>query len=578
MGSGNFTTKIEEILEKVDIVEVVSEYVKLKKCGKSYKSLCPFHPEKTPSFFVHPEKQIFHCFGCGIGGNVIKFLMNIEKISFYEALKLLANKIGIEITKPDDLKESPERKRILKTNEYVANLYNKLLFSNVGKRALEYLYSRNLTEEDINRFLLGFAPSNNFLLKHIEEEGLNKEDFILAALINEEGNEDTFKNRIIFPIFNIKNEIIGFGGRTIEEDVMPKYLNIRENFLFNKSAVLYGINWAKEGIKNKGFVILTEGYFDVLKMYINGFINSVAPMGTAITDLHLNILKKLTERILLLFDGDDAGIRGCLRNLENILKKGFETKICMLPSGFDPDKFLDEYGSSSLQNFMEKAQDFVDFSISINSQIYNPENPKEKAIIVKETIKLISNIPDEIEKYEYLKKLSSKMDIKIEILEETLKKIAEESLIEEEKYLPPYDFQTNEENLLLEIALEDEKYMERLFEYKGKLTERLEKIIQAGENLMRRGLKINPSLLINECEDGEISNFISSVAIKEIEISDHKKEKIFNDCLKKIRRRRLLEEIENYKKKMNEKIERGEDYKEELEKMQKLLYQLKKEG
>ena len=164
MGSEKFNVSVEEILEKIDLVEIVSEYVKLKKSGKSYKALCPFHPEKTPSFFVHPEKQIFHCFGCGIGGNAVKFLMNIEKISFYEALKILAKKAGIEISKSADIKENSEKKKIIKTNEYTATLYNKILFSQYGKRALEYLYKRNLTDEDINNFLLGFAPSNNFLL------------------------------------------------------------------------------------------------------------------------------------------------------------------------------------------------------------------------------------------------------------------------------------------------------------------------------------------------------------------------------------------------------------------------------
>ncbi len=581
MGRSNSNVSAEEVLEKIDIVEIVSEYVKLKKSGKSYKALCPFHPEKTPSFFVHPEKQIFHCFGCGIGGNAIKFLMNIEKISFYEALKILAQKVGIEISKRENIKESAEKKRIFKANEYAANLYNKTLFSPYGKRALEYLYQRALSDEHINKFCLGFAPSNNFLLNKIEEEKLNKEDFILASLLDEEGKEDTFKNRIIFPIYNMKEEIIGFGGRTLDDEVMPKYLNIRENIIFNKSASLYGINWAKESIKSKGFVVLTEGYFDVLKTHIYGYTNSVAPMGTAITELHLNILKKLTDRILLLFDGDDAGIRACMRNLENILKNGFETKICMLPSGFDPDKFIDEYGYESLNNFLSKAQDFIDFSISINSQIYDINNPKEKTIVIKETLKLISNVSDEIERYEFLKKLAEKMDIKIEIVEGYLEKIKRENLTQTSQ-VPLQNLQDNQinaEKFLMEIVLNDRKYWEKLFEYKGKLTDKIEKIIIAAENLNKKNLPVNPSLLINECKDEDISNFISSIAIKENnEIPEAKKEKVFKDCLEKIKKKRLLIEIENLKKRINEKIEKGDNYKEELKEMQNLLYQLKKEG
>jgi len=358
-------------------------------------------------------------------------------------------------------------------------------------------------------------------------------------------------------------------------------LNIRENILFNKSATLYGINWAKEKIKTEGFVILTEGYFDVLKMHINGFVNSVAPMGTAITDLHLNILRKLTDKILLLFDGDDAGIRGCLRNLENILRKGFETKICMLPGGFDPDKFIDEYGKSSLCQFIEKAQDFVDFSISINSQIYDIKTPKGKTSVIKETLKLISNIPDDIERYEFLKALSEKMDIKKEIIEEYFEKITEENLqveYENVSFQNSGNYEMNAEKLLIEILMNDRKYWEKIFEYKGELTDKIEKIIIAGENLHKKGMEINPSLLITECEDEEISNLISSIAIRDDnKIPETKKDKIFNDCLKKIKKKKLLAEIEDYKRKMNEKIEKGDDYKEELNKMQKLLYQLKKE-
>jgi DNA primase len=566
---------VEELLEKVDIVDIVSDYIKLKKAGKNFKALCPFHTEKTPSFFVNPEKQIFHCFGCGIGGNVIKFLMNIEKISFYDALNIIARKAGVEISKKENIREDAESKKILKVNEYTANFYNKLIFSQYGKIALEYLYRRNLNDEHINKFMLGFAPKGNFLLNKIEEEKLNKEDFILAGLIDEEGKEDTFKNRIILPIYNMKNEIIGFGARTIDEEVLPKYLNIRENRLFNKSASLYGINWAKEFIKSSGFAIFVEGYFDVLKMHINGLCNSIAPMGTAITDLHLNMLKKLTDRILLLFDGDDAGIRACMRNLENILKNGFEIKICMLPSGFDPDKFIDEYGIESIRNFIEHSYDFIDFSISVNSQIYDIKSPKAKSIIVKEIVKLISCIPDEIERYEFLKKLSEKMDVKLEILEDYLKK-----KINEEYKINPLKIDRNNqilsaEGLLIEILLNDKRYWEKIFEYKGQLPDRIEKIILTGENLLKRGIEITPNLLIMEIDDNEITNFISSIGIKDDNtIPENKKERIFNDCIKKLKEKKLLVEIENLKKKMNEKIEKGQNYNEELKEIQKLHIQL----
>jgi DNA primase len=565
---------IGQFLERVDIVEVVSDYVKLKKSGKNFKALCPFHPEKTPSFFVNPEKQIFHCFGCGIGGNAIKFLMNIEKISFYEAVNIIAKKMGIEILKRTDIKENLERKKLLKINEYTANFYNRLLFSQYGKIALEYLYKRNLNDEYINKFMLGFAPKGNFLLNKIEEEKLNKDDFILAGLIDEDG-EDVFKNRIILPIYNIKNEIIGFGARAIEEQILPKYLNIKENILFNKSASLYGINWAKEFIKSSGFAIFVEGYFDVLKMHINGICNSIAPMGTAITEMHLNILKKLTDKILLLFDGDDPGIRAGMRNLENILRKGFEIKICMLPAGFDPDKFIDEYGVKSLHNFIEHSYDFVDFAISVNSQIYDIKNPKEKSIVVKEIVKIISNIPDEIERYEFLKKLSEKMEVKLEILEDYLEKKINEGYKSNLNKIEPKNQIFSAEGLLIELLLNDKKYLEKIFEYRGQLTDRIEKIILICENLLKRGLEINPNFLIMELDDEELINFISSVGMKDNNtFSENKKERIFNDCIKKLREKKLLVEIDNLKKRMNEKMVKGQNYNDELKEIQRLHTQL----
>lgn len=572
---------IEELLERVNIVEIVSEYVNLKKSGKNYKSLCPFHPEKTPSFFVSEEKQIFHCFGCGIGGNAIRFLMYMERIPFQEALEILAKKVGFEITKNRvSPEENIEKKKILKANEYALNLYKKTLYSPIGRRALEYLYQRNLSDEDIERFSIGYAPSNNYLLNKINEEKLDKEDFVQASLLDENGLEDVFKNRIIFPIYNIKNEIIGFGGRTLDDEVMPKYLNIRENIVFNKSSCLFGINWAKEKIKESGYVIFVEGYFDVLKMQMSGYINTVAPMGTSISELHLRILKKLTDKVLLIFDGDDAGIRGCLRNLESILRNGFVAKICMLPAGFDPDKFIDEYGISSLSRFIEKSEDFLDFSFSVYSQLYDIKNPREKSTVIRDILKLIVNIPDEIERYEYLKRVAEKMDIKMEFLESILEDIKEKRFYESYNTTKVnFNNSSVHEKLLLEIALNDKKYWEKLVENKNRLTEKMEKIIENSKKLIEKNIKITPSLLIGFCEDEEISSFISSIAVKdEIEISEEKKEKIFKDCLKNVYRKKLLSEIEKWKKVVSQKIEKGENYKEELNKIQELLFELKREG
>ncbi|MCD6407604.1 DNA primase [bacterium] len=565
-------SKVDEIIEKLNIVDVVSEYVKLKKTGKNFKALCPFHEEKTPSFFVSPEKQIFHCFGCGTGGNVIKFLMDIEKISFPEAIKLAAKKAGVDIEFEEGYRENKERKEIIKANEYALKIYSEALFSPSGKVALEYLYERNFDEEKIKRFCLGFAPSGKFLLKRIIEDKLDKTSFIKAGLINEEGEADIFRNRIIFPIFNWKGEVAGFGGRVLDDGI-PKYLNTSENIVFDKSKLLYGINWAKDQIKNKGFAIIVEGYFDVLKLISNGIENCVAPMGTSLTSSHLRFLKRYTDRILLTFDTDEAGIRASLRNLENILREGFEVKVCVLPSGFDPDNFIDEYGIEAFENLLNQSQDFLDFLISVITKMYDMNSPRGKSQAVKECLKFIALIPDEIERDEYLKKLSLTLEVEKKILEEEIEEIAEieEKSFIEENLRKTDSFIPSAETLLLEVLLSDEKYWENFLKWKGKLTERMEKVLVAAETLFKRNMKPTPSNLINNVEDEEVGNWISSVAIncQDKNIEEKKRERIYMDCIKKLRKISL-------KKKIDGKIKNG-IHDEELEELQSLLYELKKE-
>ncbi|MDD3726520.1 MAG: DNA primase, partial [Candidatus Ratteibacteria bacterium] len=364
MEKGTFSSnQLEEIISKLDIVEVISEYLSLKKTGRNFKALCPFHQEKTPSFIVNQEKQIFHCFGCGEGGNVIRFLMKIDNISFPEAVQIAAKKAGVKVVPYGYNKNTgDEGEKIFKANEFAEECYKELLFSPQGRRALDYLIGRNLTEKDIRRFHLGFAPgTKDYLVNKIIEKKLEKRNFINAGLINKEGDTDTFRNRVMFPIFDIRGRIVGFGGRALDEEQQPKYLNTGENEVFSKGKLLYGIHQAKTPIKEKGFVFLVEGYLDVIKLHINGIENVVAPMGTSLTDEHLRFVKRFTERVLLSFDSDEAGINASLRNLESILKMGFETKICMLPVNFDPDRFIDEYGIEAFKKAIGQAMDFIDF-------------------------------------------------------------------------------------------------------------------------------------------------------------------------------------------------------------------------
>lgn len=570
---------LDEITNKLDIVDVISEYLSLKKAGKNFKAVCPFHEEKTPSFFVNPEKQIFHCFGCGIGGNIFKFLMNIENISFPEAVILAAKKAGVEIS-ITAMKSNEEREKIMEVNKTAAEIYNELIFAQQGKRALEYFYKRNLNNEDIKKYLLGYAPyDSDFLIKKIKEKDTNSAQFVKAGLIDIEKGKDFFRNRIIFPIFNIKSDIVGFGARALDDNQMPKYLNTAENPVFNKSWVLYGMNWAKKEIKEKGYVILVEGYFDVLRLHINGIQNCIAPLGTSVTSGHLKLLKRFTDNILIIFDSDQAGIKATMRSIESILQNGFQVKIGALPSGFDPDKFIDEYGVETFKNFLNQSQGFIDFFISMGKQIYDMNLPKEKSTLAKEILLLIAIVPDEIEKEEYIKQLGKKLDIR----EEVLRKSFEEIEKKEEKHSIKKEIEEEilsgkelTESELMEILFIDKDYWGKIWEWQGGLTERIEKVLECAENFKKQNLEIQPSALIGHIQEENISNWLVPIALRERIWDTEKKEHSFRDCIKKLHDICLAERKTEHLKKLGEKQEKGLSYDKELEEIQNILYSIKK--
>lgn len=574
-------SQLDTITAKLDITEIISEYVSLKKTGKNFKALCPFHEEKTPSFIVNPEKQIFHCFGCGIGGNVIKFIMSVEKASFPQAVIIAAKKAGVKINvsgyRPED---EEKQEKLIRVNEFAAECYREALFSTQGKRAMDYLFERNLAEKEISRFSVGFAPnSRDCLSKKAGEKNLDKADFIKAGLLNESGI-DIFRNRIMFPIFDFRGRIAGFGGRALDDDTLPKYLNTGENAVFNKGRLLYGFNWAKESVKEKKFVLLVEGYFDVLKLHCNGIENCVAPMGTSMTDAHLHFLKRFTDKILLVFDSDEAGIRASLRNLESVLAKGFETKICLLPVNFDPDNFIDEYGVDAFKKMMGQSRDFIEFVLNVESQRNDVNTPKGKSAVAREILKFISVIPDEIEKTEHVKILAGKLGLKETVLEDCLQDMAKPERVNGEKAeKKPSSPNDSAENLLIEILLSENSFFwNQLAEWKGLLTRRMELVAATSRELLANNVTITPANLISSV-DAETGNWISGASLKSgSTLLEDRKQQIFQDCLKKIHKSCICRQVEEMKQKIAEKKDSGISYNEELEKIQNLLFELKKEG
>ena len=573
------------ITENLDIVKVISEYLNLKKAGKNFKALCPFHEEKTPSFVVNPEKQIFHCFGCGIGGDAIKFLMSIENISFPQALALASEKAGIPL-KNDGYshRDTEEENSIYAANEFASGAYQSFLFSEQGRAALEYLIERNLKETDIKHFKLGMAPSGTaFLAGKVADAGLPAADFVKAGLLKENGKSDIFRNRIMFPIFDQRGRISGFGGRGLEERQMPKYLNTGENRIFSKGKILYGMNWARDAIKEKGFVLLVEGYFDVIKLHVNGVINAVAPMGTSLTGSQINLLKRFTDNMLLLFDSDQAGMKATLRNLEIVLGKGFGAKVCQLPPGFDPDKFVDDYGISPFIGLVNKSRDFLDFVYDIYSKQHGISTPRGKSSVAREVMRYLSLLPDDIERSEYRKALAEKLGVREEALSayaaDSPREYGEKKPVRPESRNLPRD---SAESLLLGILLSDSRCWKDFLAWEGEVTPRMDVIARVSRDLLSRNMDLTPANLmagVSEMDEAAgMKDWIAELAFKEEACPvEERKNLIFQDCLRKIHRICLCEKLENIKKEMNAKKGNGLQYNRELETLQTLLSELKKE-
>lgn len=406
---------IEDIKSRLDIVDVISDYMELKKAGLNFKANCPFHSEKTPSFMVSQNKQIFHCFGCNAGGDIFGFVMKYENITFQEALKLLAKKAGIKLAEYKFEKDLSEKKdRLNAVQKEALDFYKKSLKE--SKKACEYLKSRNISNEMIDAFSLGYAHKEwRLLCNHLREKGFEESFIAQSGLVfsGEKGFYDIFRDRIIFPIFNIHGDPIAFGGRAMD-NTMPKYLNTPETLLFKKSETLYGLNIARDEIRKKDYVMIVEGYFDVIMCRQHGFLNVVAPLGTALTSGHIKKISRFTKKMLLIFDNDAAGIAAAKRSIAAINEQGFKCKVLLLPEGDDPDSFLRKNNSRAFQARLAKAKSIVDFFLSLRG---------DRTDNIRAILSLISGTGDQILKEEFLKELSEKSGINESVLRKESVKI-----------------------------------------------------------------------------------------------------------------------------------------------------------
>jgi len=412
----NVERLLEEIKSKVDIVDFISDYAQLKKSGQNYKALCPFHSEKTPSFMVSPAKQIFHCFGCGVGGDVVGFLMKHDNISFNEAVRYISKKAGITLREyffDKDLSE--KREKIFQVNKEAMKFFIKNL--NSSKVAMAYLKNRGVEETSLYRFSIGYAPDErDGLIKYLRKNGYS--DSLMKdaglAVSDERGLRDVFRGRIIFPIFNYQNDVIAFGGR-VRDDSLPKYLNSPETQVFKKSETLFALNFAKEEIRKEGYAIIVEGYLDTIICHQYGFKNTVAPLGTALTSRQLQRLKLLTGKAAIVFDNDEAGVSAARRSLEILSECDLRAKVLLLPEGEDPDSFLRKKGSQPFNKMLKGAMSMIEFLLSISKG--------DKIETVKEVLRIISVMTDLIIADKLLSELADRTRINESVLRSELKKV-----------------------------------------------------------------------------------------------------------------------------------------------------------
>ena len=417
---------IEEVRNANDIVDVVSQYVTLKRSGRNFFGLCPFHKEKSPSFSVSPDKQIFHCFGCGVGGNVIHFLSKIEGINFIETLQTLADRANIILPKLDN-QENNEiielKAKVYKINEIAAKFYHENLYKPESKIAQEYIKKRKLDNNTLKNFLIGYASTSSQLYNYLKTQGFKSEEILKSNLVYKTSDGryiDRFRKRLIFPIQDIKNRVIAFGGRVLD-DSLPKYINSPEGLIYSKGRHLYGLNVARKS--NVKDIIIVEGYMDCISLHQRGINNAVASLGTALTEAQGRLLRRYGEKIIIGYDSDSAGQNATMRGLEILNNLGCDIRILQMEGAKDPDEYVIKYGSGRFKLLVDRAISLVEFKIKNLKKNMNLENTNDKIKFLVEIANIISKLDNKMEQEVYIDKISNEYNITKEAIYSQINKL-----------------------------------------------------------------------------------------------------------------------------------------------------------
>lgn len=580
---------INEIRDANSIVEIISDYVDLNKTGTNYKGLCPFHNEKTPSFMVSPSKEIFHCFGCGEGGDVITFLMKHRNLNFIEALKELANRANIELPDYDNEEEKKkyeQREELFKLNREAALYYYRNLKQN--KKALEYLKKRQLDYKIINKFGIGFANDSwDDLFNYLKNKGYRAELIYKVGLIvkrkDNTGYYNRFRNRIIFPIINIRGKIIGFGGR-VTDNTMPKYLNTPDTPVFNKGYNLYGIDILK---KNKYYnrVILVEGYMDVISLNNYGINYSVASLGTAFTGNQAGLLKKYAKEYYICYDSDEAGMRATDKALNVFHKEGIKPRVIILPRGKDPDDFIKERGIKAFEKAIDKSLNLVDYKIYSLKKKFDISTSEGKIKFTQEISNFLKTIKNEIELDVYLNEISNSTNISLEAIKNEIYKVDNKKQnnssnkyykYNQKNYIIPVEYKQESghivaEKNLLNLIINDNNIYENIkenFIYLDFLNEENRQIAEIVYEEYENSKDINVEK-VKEILNEDLTKILDEILNIDLVVDDKKKAVI--DYIEKINYYKLKIRREEIKKEIKELGEKKDNAEGENEKLNKLF-------
>lgn len=553
----------EEIVEQVrqnnDIVDIISQYVHLTRKGRNYFGLCPFHNEKSPSFSVSPERQIFHCFGCGVGGNIYTFLMKIEGIGFKDAIEQLAERANIQLPRienPEEDRKEELKAKIYKINQFTADFYHQNLYKPTAQNAQEYVKKRKLTQNTLETFKIGFSGKFDELYKSLKLQGFGEKEILESGLVikNDRGQFiDMYRNRLMIPICDIRGRVIAFGGRVLD-DSKPKYINSPENVVYSKGRHLFGLNVAKKDCSKK--LLIVEGYMDAISLYQRGITNVVAALGTALTEQQGWLLRKSTEQVILGFDADGAGQTAVARSMEILQKMGCDMRVLQIEGAKDPDEFVVKFGEGRFRLAMDNAISLVEFKVKTLSKDINLENASDKIKFLNEIAKILARVDNTMEREIYIDKIANNYQISKEAIYAEVNKLIYTSSktdnllqsktiksqvvkkIEKEEKDVDVDLKRREDTIIALLLDSNNKTFQKIKEkikpedFKDETNKKI--AIKLYEELEKQDANVNK--LIDEFDE-QTQNHITKVMATDYEIENI--EKAVDDILSKYERERL---------------------------------------